>query len=176
MSDKQSELVTDQGEMTRLRRSNDAKREDDIVEWLEVQRDAQAAIYQMEFQRGDLADYGVINPATDLAERYSRAAEEIKRLRTLHDLLVEAVKNKVLVALEDAKSPPWVPTHRHYKGTLYRVTGMRWDAEFEELVEKVEYDDSDGKKFVLARSRWESMLNSGRPRYEYVKFVKEDGT
>lgn len=167
-----TQTVYTEEEMIRLRRSAETKETSDIVEWLLLQRDYWASIYQTEFQKGDLADYKIINPANDLASQYNTAAEEIRKGRELVAALTESLRNRVLVQLKEAKEPAWVATHRHYKGTLYRVTGIRFDSEHEELIEKVEYDCEEGNKYVLSRRRFESHLESGKPRYEYIGLAK----
>lgn len=174
MTQKQSEAVTSAAEMTSLRRNTEARASDDILEWLLSERDLSASVAAEEFQKGDLADYNVINPAVDRSDRYARAAAEIERSRELIALMTESLRNRILVALAEAKAPEWVPTHRHYKGTEYRVTGTRMDAEYEELIEKVEYDDREGNRYVLSRSRFESFLGSGKPRYEFIGLSKRE--
>jgi hypothetical protein len=155
-------------EMTQLRHAaSNITRDNDIMEWLLLQRDAQAEISAMEFGKHD-PDSGVINPAEALKLKFFEAAEELRKLRDVNASLTDALKNRIIVALADAKAPAWEPTHRHYKGKLYRVTGVRMDAEFEELIEKVEYDDADGEKFVLSKDRFNSLIGSGRPRYEFI--------
>ena len=74
----------------------------------------------------------------------------------------------MIIALKEAKHPEWKPTHRHYKGALYRVTGTRMDANGEELIEGVEYDDATGKRYFLHRARWDRVLDSGKPRYQVL--------
>ena len=174
MSDgKQSVNVTDAAEMTSLRhKATNSTRDNDILEWLLLQRDAQASISQTEFAKHE-PNYGVINPAEALKLKFFEAAEEIRKLRDISASLTDALKNRIIIALSEAKAPPWEPTHKHYKGKLYRVTGVRMDAEYEELVEKVEYDDEDGTKFVLSKERFNSLIGSGRPRYEFIGLTKE---
>jgi hypothetical protein len=168
MSNQQSSRVERAEEMTALRHAaSNTTRDNDIMEWLLLQRDAQAEISAMEFGKHD-PDYGVINPAEALKLKFFEAAEELRKLRGVNASLSEALKNRIIVALADAKAPAWEPTHKHYKGTLYRVTGVRMDAEFEELIEKVEYDDADGEKFVLSKDRFNSLIGSGKPRYEFI--------
>jgi hypothetical protein len=123
----------------------------------------------------DPPDMGVAGEHQPLAELYHDAMFAIRRLMEQNALLVEAMGKKLVVALEEFKETPvrWVPTHRHYKGTFYRVTGTRWNADHEELEEEVEYDDAAGKKYTLSRRRWDSFTGSGRPRYEHVNMVND---
>jgi hypothetical protein len=169
-----TQTVTSEEEMIRLRRNTEQKQNDDIAEWLLVQRDHHASVYQQEFQKGDLADYAVINPANELADRYARAAEEIAKSRVMIANLTEALRSRVLVQLADAKAPPWTPTHVHYKGKGYRFLRVVKCADHEELEPMVEYDDSEGEVYVLSQNRWESMTGTGKPRYRYVGLAKED--
>lgn len=162
----QSTKVERAEEMTQLRHAQ-STRDNDIMEWLLLQRDYHAEVSAMEFGKHD-PDYGVINPAEALKGKFFEAAEELRKLRDVNASLTDALKNRIIVALADAKAPAWEPTHRHYKGKLYRVTGVRMDAEFEELIEKVEYDDADGTKFVLSKDRFNSLIGSGKPRYEFI--------
>jgi len=118
--------------------------------------------------RKDPPDYGIVNPNQALATLYHDAITTLEKLIDQNAKLTETLKNRVIVALDEAKEPVWAPTHRHYKGTLYRVTGVRWDADHEELAEMIEYDDADGTRFVISKRRWESTLDSGRQRYEYI--------
>ncbi len=171
---KQSDIVTSEEEMTRLRRNTETVKKDDICEWLLVQRDHHASVSAQEFQKGDLADYGIINPATDLSDRYNRAATEIAVLRELKDNLTEALRNRVIVQLREAKLPPWEPTHVHYKGTEYRFIRVVQSADHEELEPMVMYDDRDGNTYVLSQNRWESFTGTGKPRYRYIGLAKED--
>lgn len=171
-----TKTVTDAQEMTDLRRSAEAlqKSNDDIVEWLLVRRDHYAGVYQTEFAKGDLANYAVINPANELADRYNRAAEEIKKGRVMVDQLTESLRSRVLVQLAEAKAPPWEPTHVHYKGKAYRFLRVVQNADHEELEPMVMYDDSEGNTYVLSQNRWESATGTGRPRYRYVGLAGEE--
>lgn len=156
-------------EMTRLRRNTEmAAPKDDVLEWLLLRRDDQASIVQAEFQRGDLADYGVINPAQELSSMFGASADEVKFLRGICSRMTEALRGRVLVALAEAKAPPWTPTHQHYKGKAYRFLRLVQSADHEELEDMVMYDDSEGNTFVLSKNRWESHTGTGRPRYQYI--------
>lgn len=138
-----------------------------IIEQLKEKRKYHGDIAFEELKK-DPPNYEIVNPNQFLATLYHDAVTALEKLMEQNALLTETLKNRVLVALSEAKAPAWVPTHRHYKGTLYRVTGIRYDAEHEELVEKVEYDDEHGGRFVLAKRRWESVLDSGKQRYEFL--------
>ncbi len=143
-----------------------------IVAILESKRDEHNRVVTAEMKK-EVVDYNVVNPNEDMAKMYHEAAATLSALIDQNEMLTEVLKRRVLVALAEAKAPEWVPTHRHYKGKLYRVTGTRWNADHEELEEQIEYDDADGKKYTLARRRWESVLeSSGKPRYEFVAMVK----
>lgn len=136
-----------------------------IIEELEVERDAKGAI-SAEALRKD--DWVVVNELAPHIQRNADAAITIKNLLEQNKLMGEVLKNRILVALAEAKEPAWVPTHRHYKGKMYRVTGERQNADHEELEPMVEYDDAEGNRFVISKRRWESRLESGRPRYEFI--------
>jgi hypothetical protein len=138
-----------------------------ILEELDAKRDHHGGIVSEELRK-DPPDYGVVNPNQQLTTLFHQAGHTIRLLAAQNEKMADVLVNRVLVALDSARAPEWKPTHRHYKGKEYRVTGIRYDAEFEELVEKVEYDDRDGMKFVLTRQRFESKLPSGAARYEYI--------
>lgn len=162
-----TENVNTAEEMQSLRRHSSAKAPD-VLDWLVLQIDLRQEVSIGEFQKGDLADYNVINPAEEEKENLHKVVKEVMRLRVQNAQMTEALKNRITVALTEARDPPWVPTHRHYKGTEYRVIGRVMCADHEELEEMVLYDDLAGRRFVLSRRRWESRLESGRPRYEFL--------
>lgn len=139
----------------------------DLVLDLTTFRDTHNALVT-EALKGDPPDFKVVNEHQPLGRMAHEALETIRKLTEVNSLMTDALRQRIMVALQDARVPAWVPTHRHYKGKMYRVTGVRMDAEHEELEEKIEYDDADGRRFVLSRRKWESILPSGRPRYEYL--------
>ena len=67
---------------------------------------------------------------------------------------------------------PWTPTHRHYKGALYRVTrrGKRiWAGNDDRNGSRVvEYDNAEGGEFALADVDFDSEVEEGRRRYEPI--------
>lgn len=130
-------------------------------------RDEHGAIVKAALDQ-DPADYVTVKDHEPLVLMAGQALVVIERLLAQNAAMTEALKNRIMVALQAAKNPPWVPTHRHYKGTLYRVVGKTNNAEHEELQEMVEYDDEEGNKFVLPTRKWESQLDSGKPRYEFI--------
>lgn len=146
----------------------------DIVKRLLAQRDVHGDIVVAQMNSppdGDgreTIDYAVVREHEPLSLLMFDAANTVTALVDQNILMQEVLKNRILVALDNAKEPAWVPTHRHYKGGLYRVTGIRWDAEHDELVELIEYDDAEGKRFVMTKRRFESRLDSGGARYEYI--------
>jgi hypothetical protein len=138
-----------------------------LIEELTRFRDYYGARVRLALEQ-DPPDYAVAKAHEPKVEMSGRAIVVIEKLLDQNHYLSEVLKNRVVVALSAAKDPEWVPTHRHYKGKLYRVTGRRMDAEHEELEEKVEYDDREGGRFVLSRRKFEGRLESGKPRYEYI--------
>lgn len=146
----------------------------DLVQELTSFRDSHNALVT-EALKLDPPDFRIVNEHQPLGKMAHEALETIRKLTEVNALMTEALRQRIIVALQNARQPAWVPTHRHYKGKLYRVTGQRMDAEHEELEEKIEYDDADGGKFVLSRRKWESLLPSGRPRYEYIYQGSEHG-
>lgn len=137
----------------------------DAVTWLGAQRDFAAADAKEAFAADDKVK---ANTAALLAETYSMAADELAGLRERTALAQQLLVSRLIVALADAKAPAWTATHRHYKGTLYRVTGRRSSAEHEELEEGVEYDDAEGNRFWLPLRRWQGTTESGKPRYQAI--------
>lgn len=135
---------------------------DDLLAWLKAELLLEAAQRAESFATSDIVK---ANQHDARATRFGDAIKELESLRTINSELRRVTINRVLVALTHAERPPWKATHQHYKGTLYRVTGTRSDAEGEELIEGVEYDDVDGHRYFLKRTRFESILDSGKARY-----------
>lgn len=142
---------------------------DQVVTWLGAMRDEASADRDEAFNASDML---TANAADARCTMFARAHEDLVGLAAQNEELTKVLKRRVVVALHEAEAPPWTATHRHYKGTLYRVTGLRYDATGEELVEGIEYDDAEGRRFWISRARFESILPSGRARYELVT----DGT
>lgn len=134
----------------------------DNLQWLLDLRDYHAKVRDEAFTKEDFIKANEHDP---LVYQYFLAAEEVRLNRELVATMTEVMRNRIVVAMAEAKSPVWEPTHRHYKGDLYRYLGIGWNAEHEELQEEVIYDNVDGKRFTLSKRRWESLLDSGRPRY-----------
>lgn len=143
----------------------------DVIRRLEDMRNHHAGVIMVEMRKQEV-DYNVVNEHEPKSQLAFDALSTIKRLMQQNSEMAEVLKNRVIVALHEAKQPEWKPTHRHYKGKLYRVTGTRFNADHEELTEEVEYDDVDGNKYTLSRRRWDSFLDSGKPRYEFIGLVK----
>lgn len=140
-----------------------AKNPTDNLSRIEFLRDMAAADREEAFLAGDNVK---ANEKDAYLKHLVGAARELRSLRARLEVMDQVLNNRLVIALKEAKVPPWVATHRHYKkGDLYRVTGIRWNAEHDDLVEEVEYDDSDGKKFTISRRRWESVTDSGKLRY-----------
>lgn len=137
----------------------------DNLEWLLAMRDHHGRVRDTAFAK---EDFLTANEHDPLCHQFFLAAEEVRKNRELLIAMTEVMRNRIIIALVEAKAPVWEPTHRHYKGDLYRMTGIRWDAEHEELNELVEYDNIDGKKFCISKRRWDSLLDSGKPRYQYL--------
>lgn len=145
----------------------------DNLVWLRAERDFAIADRNEAFAIDNQIGANIhAKKANHLAE----CVNELEKLRKINADMTKVLVNRVLVALNEATSPPWKPTHRHYKGTLYRVTGVRKDASGDELIEGFDYDDAMGNRYFLDRNRFESHLDSGRPRYQvlYPNDVKED--
>lgn len=138
---------------------------DQLLRDLDERRDHHAALRDAAIKTDDFSVAGEQEP---LVQIYHDAGKHLRALMAQNEAMRRVLVSRVLVELEVAEKPPWKATHRHYKGTLYRATGERMNADHEELEPMVEYDDADGRRFVISKRRWESHLESGRPRYEYV--------
>lgn len=151
----------------RLEAAHKLLESNDDLTWLKVQRDLEVADREEAFQAGDFL---VANKKDERANYYARLIVVIEDLRKKEEVFQKALVNKIVIALEEAERPAWKATHRHYKGTLYRVTGLRQDANGQELIEGVDYDDAMGNKYFLHRERWEGKLDSGKMRYQALIF------
>lgn len=140
-----------------------ARNPDDVMVWLDGECNLEAAARDEAFQVDDKIK---ANNHAIRAERFGQAVKEMAKLRSRIEAFTEALQHRIVVAVGEAKQPAWKATHRHYKGTLYRATGHRQNAEGQELVDGIDYDDATGKKYWLPLSKWESNLESGRPRYQ----------
>lgn len=138
---------------------------DDNLTWLLVQRDLAIANREEAFAADDKAK---ANRHAVSADRIFKASEELRHLRGRMAVAEKLLTSRLIVSLGKATKPAWKPTHKHYKGKLYRVTGIRADANGQELVDGVEYDDAMGNRYYLHRSRWDSLLDSGKPRYQVI--------
>jgi len=136
---------------------------DDVLVWLDVERTLEAASRKEAFMSDDKVK---ANRHDARCNKFASAYAEIQSLRERMAAFQLVLANRIIIALGEAERPPWRATHRHYKGALYRVTGTRMDANGDELVEGVEYDDATGKRFFLRRERWESRTSTGRLRYQ----------
>jgi hypothetical protein len=58
---------------------------------------------------------------------------------------------------------PWQPTHRHYKGGLYRELHRALHSETEEAL--VVYQSADGRIWVRSAAMFDEALPDGRPRF-----------
>lgn len=138
---------------------------DDVLVWLEQQGTLAAADRYEAFKAGENVR---ANKLDDLCTRFAQAGDEFRKLRLFEQVSRDLLVARLEVALKAARAPDWRPTHRHYKGGLYRFLGQVRDANHEELSDGVVYDDRDGNRYFLLRSRFESLLESGRPRYEIL--------
>lgn len=111
-------------------------------------------------------DYATSQIEQPLAQLYNDAMQVITQLLNHNIEMQHALSHRVLVAVKEMKEAPWVATHRYYKGGLYRLTGERMSAEYDEPTPVVLYDDEKGNKWTLPKRRWYSHLPDGRPRYE----------
>ncbi len=161
-------MVTREVKADEMRRDTEAMmaaEPNDVLVWLMSERNLEAAQRSEAF---DLEDKIKANRHDERVNRFAAAIRELEDARNRIAAFTTVLSNRILVALQEAKQPEWTPTHRHYKGTLYRVTGTRMDANGDELVEGVEYDDATGKRYFLHRTRWDEVLASGKPRYQVL--------
>lgn len=135
---------------------------EDNLTWLEAERNLEVASREEAFAAEDMV---TANRHAKRANHLADCINEMRKMREMVGHMTTALRGRIIVAVTEAK-PEWKPTHRHYKGMLYRVTGTRANSEGEELVEGIEYDDAKGTRYFLRRDRWESLLESGRPRYQ----------
>jgi len=135
---------------------------EDNLAWLEAERNLEAASREEAFAVESMV---LANQHAKRANHFADCVAEMRKLREITGHMTTALRGRIIVAVTEAR-PEWRPTHRHYKGTLYRVTGTRANSEGEELVEGIEYDDEKGTRYFIRRDRWESLLDSGRPRYQ----------
>jgi hypothetical protein len=121
-----------------------------------VREGIEMAARLMEAEGDRCRDYGASLAEDALAQREYAAAATCR---------MAASKLRAL-----APAPAWTPTHRHYKGALYRVTkrGKRiWagnDDRNGALV--VEYDNAAGGEFALPDADFDGEVEGGRRRYE----------
>lgn len=99
MAENQSVPVRSATEKTELRRNTEMVNEDDLVEWLLMQRDEQSAVADTEMLK-DNPDWGVINFATKQSGKFYEAAEEIRTLRQRRADLAEALSNRVIIEMK----------------------------------------------------------------------------
>lgn len=164
MADQQSRTIGPE----EIRRDTEAMVDanpNDILVWLEAERNLEAVNRHEAFAVDDKVK---ANRHDERTNRFAAAVRELTKARERLATFTEVLCSRIEVALVEAKQPAWVATHLHYKGTLYRVTGMRNDANGQELVEGIDYDDAAGNRYYLHRSRFESVLESGRPRYQVL--------
>lgn len=87
-------------------------------------------------------------------------------LRVVADLIarVDALQAKLDAADGKQEAAPvaasWKPTHRHYMGGFYRLTGWRlWTGNDDnDGAGVVLYDDQDGGEYAMLARRWESLI------------------
>lgn len=122
-----------------------------------------------------------VEAAKAVAKRWYDSFEEGRDRATATLAHVEAARlhtqavgiSVVLASLNTLSPPPaepaWTPTHRHYKGTLYRVTkrGKRiWAGNDERNGSMlVEYDNAAGGEFALSEGDFDSEVEDGIRRY-----------
>lgn len=140
-----------------------SKNPDDSLVWLSGECNLEAAQREEAFSVDDKLK---ANHHAKRAEWYGKLLFDMVSLRTRMEAFTEVLQGRIIVALKEGRRPAWQATHRHYKGTLYRVSGIRQDANGPELVEGVEYDDAAGNRYFLHRDRFESKLDSGKLRYQ----------
>ena len=135
----------------------------DPLVWLHSMRSLASADRDEAFQAGDNV---LANKHYDMTLRFAEAANELEKLRKQDAVMTVVLKNRLEIALVAAEDSAWMPTHRHYKGTLYRVTGTkRRSAEGDEPIDGVDYDDAEGNRWWMPMHRWMSVTGTGKPRY-----------
>jgi hypothetical protein len=80
---------------------------------------------------------------------------------------VEQIRERQLTKprqAEERLSPSWQPTHRHYKGGLYRVLFEAVHTETEEPM--TVYQTPDGRNWVRPAAMFNERLPDGRRRFE----------
>jgi len=139
------------------------KNPDDILAWLQYKLDMTHADREEGFRVGD---HVAANRHDAMVQKFAKAVEEISRLRRHNEVTLGALMNELEVRLRNAKAPLWRATHRHYKGTEYRLIKRVLNTEETEAFPAVVYDDERGQAYTLSLEKWESKLESGRFRYE----------
>lgn len=137
----------------------------DTLLWLLGERTLEAALREEAFASDDKIE---ANRRDERTHRFHDAAKELSDLRKQVEAMTLLLTSRLIVALTEARTPQWEATHRHYKGGYYRVLGEAQDANGEETIDGVVYDDHRGQRYFLHRDRWDSILESGKPRYQVI--------
>lgn len=137
----------------------------DNLTWLVAERNLEAALRG---EASQVEDKVGANRHDERVQRFADSANELKSLRDKVAAMTTLLNSRLLVSLTEATRPEWRATHKHYKGGYYRALGPANDANGEELVEGIVYDDHRGQRYFLHRDKFESVLESGRPRYQVL--------
>lgn len=92
-------------------------------------------------------------------EQYSMNGEDVPIDRSLRDKIIAAIRN--LYPKDD-----WQPTHRHYKGGLYRVLFEATHTEGGE--ELVIYQHESGKAWARPKDEFYSQAPDGTRRFQLL--------
>lgn len=76
---------------------------------------------------------------------------------------IDAIRAKQAAKPRGAALAPWKPTHRHYKGGLYRVLFEAIHSETEEAM--TIYQTPDGRAWARPAAMFHETLPDGRPRF-----------
>ncbi|OAN53962.1 hypothetical protein A6A04_13260 [Paramagnetospirillum marisnigri] len=68
----------------------------------------------------------------------------------------------------------WQPTHRHYKGNLYRLISKATHSETGEVM--AVYDNAEGRVWVRPLAMFEQRLGDGSARFDPLPIAPTDGT
>ncbi len=169
MSDQQKNLPPDQMRAY-ARQEFLVPNQDKSLAWIRYCRDLEAADREEAFQADDKVK---ANLHAERCQGFADAAVRLEKLIEVHGQMRDVLQARIVVALNEARMPAWKPTHLHYKGTGYRVLKYIKDANGQELADAVVYDDHLGNTYTLVRSRFEGLLESGKPRYQPI--VEEAG-
>jgi len=76
------------------------------------------------------------------------------------------IRTIIEMTLKEADMSAWQPTHRHYKGGLYRVLFEATHSETEEAM--TIYQTPDGRHWARPAAMFNETLPDGRKRFEPI--------